>query len=96
MNNIAYITIYLFTNVVHTLLSIVIFLMFVRAVLSWFPIKENPIEEFIYQVTEVFVYPVRMIIERFDSLSSLPIDISFFVAFMCMSIVLEILSVFKA
>ena len=83
MNNFAYITIYLFTNVIHTLLSVVIFLMFLRAILSWFPIKENPIEEFIYQVTEVFVYPIRMIVERIDFLSSLPIDISFFVALIC-------------
>ena len=96
MNGIGFSLLYLFTNIIYVILQVELFLMFLRAILSWFPLsQDNPIEEFLYRVTEPFIYPVRAIIERFDALNSLPIDISFFVSFILLSILLDILSAFK-
>lgn len=92
MNDIAYFSLYLFTNIIHVFLTAVLFMMFARAILSWFPLSnDNPLEEFLYRVTEPFVMPVRAIIERFEALDSLPIDISFFISFILLSVLLEIL-----
>jgi len=96
VNNFAYLLLYLFTNVIHLLLTVELSLMFLRAILSWFPLSQgNPVESFLIAVTEPFIIPVRMIIDRFDSLSSLPIDISFFISFIGLSIITEMLSFFK-
>ena len=97
MNSFAYLLLYLFTNVIHLFLTVVLFLMFIRAILSWFPLSQgNPIETFVIAVTEPFIIPVRLIIDMFDLLSSLPIDISFFISFIGLSVITELLSFFKA
>ena len=96
MNSYAYSLVYLFTNVISFFLTAVLFMMFLRAVLSWLPLSDdNVIEEFVYAVTEPFIIPVRMILERFDSLNGLPVDISFFVSFILLSVITDILSAFK-
>jgi hypothetical protein len=43
-------------------------------------------------VTEPFILPVRLFVERSDTLSSLPIDISFFISFILLSIAADLLS----
>ncbi|MBO7148802.1 MAG: YggT family protein [Clostridia bacterium] len=93
MNNFAYVLLYLFTGIIDVLLSVVLMLMFLRAILSWLPLSDdNPIEEFAYRVTEPFILPVRLFVERSDTLSSLPIDISFFISFILLSIAADLLS----
>lgn len=63
------------------------FLMFARAIMSWLPIDEdNPIENFLYAVTEPFIAPVRAVIERFGWFEGMPIDMSFFITFILLSI----------
>lgn len=97
MNEFAYILLYLFTNIIHSLLSVVLFLMFARAILSWFPLPpDNQIENFLYKVTEPFILPARVLIDKIDALRNLPIDISFLISFIGLNILVEILSIFKA
>ena len=48
--------------------------------------KYAGITDFIYQVTEVVIYPVRCILERCEFFTSLPLDLSFFVTFILLSI----------
>lgn len=59
--------------------------MFVRAILSWFPIEDNKFTEFLYAVTEPVVYPVRLLFEKMNWFQNLPIDVSFFVAYLLLS-----------
>lgn len=57
--------------------SLALLLLFVRAVLSWFPGQGGTFERFIYTVTEPLLYPVRRLFDIFDIRLDLPIDISF-------------------
>lgn len=61
--------------------------MLARAIISWLPVDEdNPIVSFLYAVTEPVVAPVRTLIERFGWFEGLPIDMSFMITFMLLSI----------
>ena len=78
---------YVFANVAYLLIGAIQTLMFIRAILSWLPmLEENSITDFIYQVTEVVIYPVRCILERFPAVASMPLDLSFFVTFILLSV----------
>ena len=59
--------------------------MFIRAIISWFPMNENKFTNFLYAVTEPVVYPVRLLFEKMHWFEGLPIDISFFVAYLLLS-----------
>lgn len=68
--------------------------MLIRAILSWLPIKEdNPILLFVAMVTEPIVAPVRALFERFGWFQNMPIDMSFFVAYILLSVVSTVISV---
>ncbi len=61
------------------LLQTEMLLMLVRAVLSWF--GPGRAYEILVMLTEPIVYPVRIVVERFVKNDALPIDISFFAAY---------------
>ena len=63
-------------------------LMLGRALLSWLPLDEdNPIEDFLYNVTEPVIMPVRAICDHFGWFEGLPLDIPFLItAFLIMII----------
>ena len=61
--------------------------MLVRALLSWFPI-ENRFVDFVYSVTEPFVYPVRRLFEKMGWFQGLPLDISFMVSYLLITVIL--------
>ena len=78
----------LFIGTVQALLLVLELCLLVRAFLSWLPIKDdNPIPLFIFMVTEPIVAPVRALFDRTGWFRNLPIDMSFFVAFLLLSIV---------
>ena len=80
---------------VQALLAILQLCMLVRAVLSWFPIREdNPILLFTHMVTEPIVMPIRALFERTGWFRNLPIDISFFVAYLLLSMLEVVLGIF--
>lgn len=77
-------------GIVEALLMTISVCMMLRAVLSFLPIQEdNPILLFTVMVTEPIVAPIRALFEHFGWFQNLPIDISFLVA----SIVISIVSV---
>ncbi len=77
---------YVLINIVRVFLTAIEALMLIRAILSWLPVDEDsPLGYFVYMMTEPIVMPVRMVLERFDSIKSMPIDISFFVSFLLLS-----------
>jgi YggT family protein len=75
-------------NTVMVLLSAVELCMLVRAVLSWFPIRDdNPILRFVHTVTEPLIAPIRALFDRMGWFRNFPIDLSFLVAFLLLSFV---------
>ena len=65
--------------------------MFVRAILSWFVRDNNPISSFLYSITEPVIWPVRKLLEKSNLTSGLPIDISFLVTYLILTVLKSIL-----
>ncbi len=62
--------------------------MYLRALLSWFPIGEdNPLNRFLFAVTEPAIMPVRALLARFGVGEDSPIDIGFFVTMLVLLVV---------
>ena len=77
---------------VDLLLGFVFLAMFVRAIMSLFMVNEsNKIFMLVFTITEPFIIPVRMILDRFGWFQGLPIDVSFMITSMLIIIVRTIL-----
>lgn len=84
--------IYIITEFVHLLLSALEVFMLVRAIMSIFPVAEDsPIAAFVFSVTEPVIFPIREIFSRLGLFEGFPIDISFFVAMICLSLIKNLL-----
>ena len=73
-------------------LDILMFMLFLRAVISWFPqLSDSRFGVFLFTVTEWVITPVRNLLEKmgFDALTV--IDIPFFVTFILLSVVSSII-----
>lgn len=77
-------------NAVTVFLMFIQLAMLVRAILSWFPL-DNRFVDFVYAVTEPFVYPVRRLFEKMGWFQGLPIDISFMVSYLLITLLLMFL-----
>ena len=63
-------------------------LMLARAIMSWLPVdEESAMFRFLIVVTEPIILPVRKLLERSETIASLPIDLSFMVAYLLLIIV---------
>ncbi len=84
--------VYVFTSLVYYFLQALQFCMLIRAVLSWFPIDDNnKFLIFVESVTEPIIYPIRALLERFDFFATFPIDLSFLIAFILLSVISSVL-----
>lgn len=78
---------YVVSATVRFLLAAIQFLMLARAIISWLPFEEDhPIVTFLVAVTEPVIMPVRAVIERLGLFEGMPIDMSFLITFMLLSI----------
>ena len=67
-------------------------LMLARAIVSWIPMDEDsPVENFLYTVTEPVIAPVRALCDRFGWFEGLPVDMSFFITFILLSVLTALL-----
>ena len=83
---------YVLMTTVRALLVVIQLLMLGRAIVSWLPIEEgSPVENFLITVTEPVIAPVRSLCERFGWFEGLPIDMSFFITFILLSILTAVL-----
>lgn len=80
----------LIKNVVIIFLTAVQFAMLARAILSWFPV-DNKAVDFLYAVTEPFIYPVRALFQKMNWFTGLPIDIAFLVSYIILSVITAVL-----
>lgn len=78
-------------NIVVVFLTVIQLAMLVRAIMSWFPMDGNRFTDFLFAITEPFIYPVRMLFDKLNWFTGLPIDISFLVTYIIISILLMIL-----
>ncbi len=78
-------------NVAVLLLSVVQLAMLVRAVMSWFPMDPNKFTDFLYAVTEPFIYPIRMLFQKMNWFQDIPLDMSFMATYILLSILLLVL-----
>ena len=83
--------IFVIKNAVLLLLGAIELAMLARAILSWFPMMENKLVDFLYGITEPIIYPIRRLFVKLNWFQGLPIDISFLVAFMLISLVSQLL-----
>lgn len=61
--------------------------MTLRAILSWFMMGGNKFMDFLYAITEPFVYPVRALFQRMNWLQGTPIDFSFMITYLLISLI---------
>ncbi|MBO5937871.1 MAG: YggT family protein [Clostridia bacterium] len=79
-------------DVVVLLLSAVQLAMLVRAILSWFPIDSNKFVDFLYGITEPFIVPIRLLFQKMNWFQNLPIDVSFMVTYLLLSVLSMLLT----
>ena len=65
--------------------------MLLRAILSWFPI-DNGFIDFLYAITEPFVYPFTRLFEKLGWFQGIPINMAFMVSYLVISIATVLLS----
>jgi len=83
----AYQLLYVVAATVRFLIAAIQFLMLARAIISWLPFEEDhPLVNFLYSVTEPVIMPVRAVIDRLGLFEGMPIDMSFLITFMLLSI----------
>ena len=83
---------YVITEFVNLLLSLLLFFMFIRMILSFFPLDDDsPVIYFILSVTEPVIFPIRALFSRFGWFEGVPLDIPFLVAVFILSLLKNML-----
>ncbi len=73
-------------NILRAFIDILRIMMFLRAILSWFPDGRNSsFSQFCIAVTEPVIAPVRYLVSRIPSLARMPFDIAFLITFIILS-----------
>ena len=74
-----YIMWYIVTSMLGLAVDILLIFMLITAVMSWIaPMMDHPVMNFIREITELLVRPVRKLLMRFELVRSCPLDISFY------------------
>ncbi len=84
---------YIIVASVHAFISIMIFLLLARAVMSFFASEESGLFAFCCVVTEPIIFPIRLLLSHIPALEDLPIDISFMVTYLILILVQSALPV---
>lgn len=77
-----------FLQIIVALVRALQIMMFARAILSWIPqLSDSTVSKFLIMMTEPIIAPVRAILNNFESVRSMPIDISFLVTLLILSFI---------
>lgn len=75
------------------LLVVIEIAMFVRAVISFVPsLQGGVLDQFSYAISEPFIVPMRILLDRFESVRNLPVDVPFFITFLLISVIQTLLT----
>lgn len=78
----------LIKSIAFVFLSAIQTAMFIRAILSWFVMDGGgKIMGFLYAITEPFIAPIRALLAKMNWLQGSPIDFSFMITFLLLSII---------
>ncbi len=80
--------IFIIKQIVIIFLTVVQLAMLARAILSWFPIEENRFIDLLFYITEPFIVPIRLLFDKLGWFAGLPIDISFMVSYLVITVIL--------
>lgn len=72
-------------------IDILLWAMLIRAIMSIFT-DDGMIFSFVYSITEPVIIPVRKLLEKFNFASAMPIDISFMITYLLLSLLSTFLS----
>ena len=79
-------------QMINSVLGIFVFVIFIRSILTWFPIgRDNPIYLLVNQVTEPVLGPVRRYLPRFGNMDLSPMVVIIVILFVIQPIVREVL-----
>lgn len=78
---------YVVSTIVQVILSVIQLAMLLRAILSWFPLEPNGFTEFLYGITEPFIYPYRALFNRLNWFQNVPIDVAFSAAYLTLLLI---------
>lgn len=82
----------LLSSFIGTLIEIELFLMLVRAILSWvMPDRSSRLWQILLALTEPVILPIRNLLSRFRFFQMCPIDLSFLAACLLLEAVLMLL-----
>ena len=76
-------------RLVHAFLTVCELALLLDAVLSWFPAvdDDSPAMRLLYSFTDPLLFPARLLVDHSDLLSSLPIDVSYILTIVVISLV---------
>ena len=70
------------------LIDVLLFAMFVRAILSWFdPMHEWRLSGFLTMITEPVILPIRILCDKMHWFEGVPLDIPFMLSWLILMIV---------
>ena len=79
-------------DMINYVLGIFVFAIFIRSILTWFPIgSDNPIKLIVFQVTEPVLGPVRKYLPRFGYMDLSPMVVIIVILFVIQPLVREVL-----
>ena len=73
------------------ILSVLYFLLIIRAIMSWIPGDMGKLGDFVYGVTEPVLSPVRELFDKVGGRSFMPIDLSFLAVMLVITLLLNII-----
>lgn len=81
----------LLINAIATFFQVIYFLIFIRIILSWLPLGNNPITSLVYSLTEPILGPIRNMINKSPIGGGMALDFSPVIALFVMELVKNIL-----
>ena len=79
-------------QMINSVLGIFVFAIFIRSILTWFPIgRDNPIQLLVNQVTEPVLGPVRRYLPKFGNMDLSPMVVIIVILFVIQPIVRNVL-----
>ena len=73
-------------------IDIITLAMLARSIMSLFMAEDNAISSFLYVITEPIILPVRKCLEKLGWFQGTPIDISFLITYLLLSILQALLN----
>ncbi len=77
---------YIIAKIVSIGLSVLSLAMFLRVILQFFASEDSKFVIFCYAITEPFIIPIRVIMDKLNVGQGSPIDIPFFVAYIILTV----------